>query len=97
MRYTIYELIKAFGNGEIKGYASSMKVEGNYLYSYRTVIAIRLKTGAVLLNGYNYSKTTTRQQNMVRKYCNVIDTLDNEEDLIKQYKIITREAFGDDN
>lgn len=92
MRYTIDELIKAFGNGEIKGSASSMTIEGNYLYSYRTVIAIRLKTGAVLLNGYNYSKTTTRHQNKVRKYCNVINTLDNEEDLIKRYKI-TREAI----
>lgn len=84
MRMRIIDLIREFEKGAFKGKSSSMHIEGNRLYSYNTIVAIRVSHG-VLLNEKHYSVTTTRQQNKIRKYCNVVLECPSEFELVKTY------------
>ena len=47
----------------------------NILYSYRTPIAKRTNAG-ITLNKRKYSSTTSKLQNYIRTYTNVIDEVD---------------------
>lgn len=80
----IDDLIVEFNKGAWKGKASSVHIEGCRLYSYDTIIAIKVPCG-VLLNEKWYSMTTTRHQNIVRRTCNVLFTFPSEYELVKTY------------
>lgn len=84
MRMRIMDLIREFEKGAFKGKSSSMRIEGNRLYSYNVIVAIRVAHG-VLLNEKYYSVTTTRQQNKIKKYSNVVMTFPSEYELVKTY------------
>ena len=61
------DLIKAFEKGATKGTASNMFIEGDILYSYggHFPLVVRLKNksnGAFLINGDDYSRSTSQQQ-----------------------------------
>ena len=60
------DLISDFMAGATKGKASSLKADGDVLYSYATPIALR-KDGTVYVNKQGYSKTTTIQQNALER------------------------------
>ena len=59
-------LIKSFINGATKGTGSNLTIEGNNLINYSTVIAKR-EGNKILLNNRKYSKTTSRNQNIIRQ------------------------------
>ena len=80
----IEDLVIDFNKGAFKGRASSVSVEGNRIYSYETIIAIRVPHG-ILLNEKFYSITTTRLQNRLRRICDVVFTFESELDLVKTY------------
>lgn len=63
------DLIRSFVLGETKGKASNLKIEGNKLINYYTVIALR-KGNDIYLNIDKYSSTTSRNQNLVRRFTN---------------------------
>lgn len=94
MHHTLNTLIKLFNDGERRGVASSLSIEGNKLYSYSTVIAIRLPSGNVLLNDKRYSGTTTTQQRKVRQFCRVTEQFDSEEELLAYYDKYMEERNG---
>lgn len=70
---TISELVKEFNNGATYGTASNkrVRIEGNTLINYDTIIAIRHKDNTIELNKKYYSRTTSKLQNLIRYYCNV--------------------------
>lgn len=59
-------LIRYFLNGHTKGKSSSLRIEGNRIYSYSTPIA-RREGDNIYLNSQKYSVTTTTQQNKIRQ------------------------------
>ena len=62
-----YDLIDRFVNyNYTEGIASRLKVVGNKLWNYNTIIAIRLENGDIVLNSCYYSMTTSTNQNMIR-------------------------------
>lgn len=63
---TIQDLMRKFVQGETKGKASSVSIEGNKLYSYSTVICYRDNIGSYVMNTDKYSRTTSRQQTWLR-------------------------------
>lgn len=67
------ELLKAFNKGERKGQASQgrIRIEGDYLMNYNTIIARRNEKGEIELNNRKYSMTTSKLQNKIRYYCDV--------------------------
>ena len=70
----IENLVKSFANGATKGQASGgrVRIEGLFLYNYNTIIAQRTEKG-VKLNVKKYSRTTTKLQNKIKCFCNVIE------------------------
>lgn len=72
MRYSNENLIKAFNGGAIKGesFTGNIYIVGNKLYNYRTIIAVRAN-GNIFLNSTKYSRTTSKIQSMIRRFCNV--------------------------
>ena len=70
---TVHEVIEAFARGAISGAASRCKdypqgrlrIEGNKLYNYGTVIAYWFN-GIMLINGTKYSRTTSVHQNRLK-------------------------------
>lgn len=64
------ELIADFINGATEGKGSNLRIEGRKLINYATVIAYRLEGNGMLLNGENYSSTTTVHQNVIRRHYN---------------------------
>ena len=80
----IDDLIVEFNKGAWKGKASSVHIEGCRLYSYNTIIAIRVPHG-ILLNEKWYSMTTTRLQNRLKAKSNVLFTFPSEYELVKTY------------
>ena len=77
---TIEQLIKNFNQGATHGKASGgrVRIEGDELINYDTTIAIRTEEG-IKLNCRKYSKTTTKLQNWIRYYCNIIEEYEGEE------------------
>lgn len=70
---TVHEVIEAFARGATSGAASKCKyypqgrlrIEGNKLYNYGTVIAYWFN-GIMLINGTKYSSTTSKYQNKLK-------------------------------
>ena len=60
------EVIKRFINGSDKGSGSNLRVVGNELINYETVIAIRCGRW-IILNNESYSPTTAKNQYAVRR------------------------------
>jgi len=60
------EVIQNFINGETKSKTANLKIEGNNLVNYSTIIARRINN-KIYLNATKYSKTTSVIQNMIRK------------------------------
>lgn len=81
---TNIEIIKSFAQGATTGHTSKSPYYGNIyvtsiigdiLFSYRTPIAKRTNDG-IILNKRKYSSTTSKLQNYIRNYTNVIDEVD---------------------
>lgn len=83
---TNIELIKAFNRGAKKGGSGgrlygdyNLRIEGDNLVNYSTIIAKREENGAIILNAHKYSRTTSKIQNYIRSYANVILELDEDD------------------
>lgn len=71
---TVNEVIDSFAAGMREGCASKcsdypqgrLRIEGNRLYNYDTVIAYWFN-GIMLINDTNYSRTTSRHQNRLKR------------------------------
>ena len=82
---TTIDLVKSFANGATSGntglsqyYGGTItraSIRNDILYSYRTPIAKRTSEG-IILNKRKYSSTTSKLQNYIRNYTNVIDEVD---------------------
>lgn len=75
------ELIKYFCNGRLhKGKSSNLEIVKNgdktLLYNYETIIAVRDLNGTIFLNTIKYSRTTSRNQSLIRLYSNNIIEVD---------------------
>ena len=66
------EIISSFVNGATSGTASNLKIDGNKLINYRTIISFRIDDGKIILNNTKYSPTTSRNQNLLRYYGQVV-------------------------
>lgn len=58
------DVVRKFLNGETKGKAGNLHIEGDKLINYFTVIAQRIN-GVVHINTTKYSMSTTTVQNMI--------------------------------
>lgn len=65
------DLIRKFRNGATSGKCGNLKIDGNNLINYSTVIAKRISDG-IILNSRKYSRTTSAIQNTIRSECNVV-------------------------
>ena len=82
---TTIDLVKSFANGATSGntgpsqyYDGTVQrasIINDILFSYRTPIAKRTNEG-IILNKRKYSSTTSKLQNYIRTYTNVIDEVD---------------------
>ena len=81
---TNIEIIKSFAQGATTGHTSKSPYYGNIyvasiigdiLFSYRTPIPKRTNDG-IILNKRKYSSTTSKLQNYIRNYTNVIKEVD---------------------
>ncbi|MBO8161115.1 MAG: hypothetical protein H0Z24_05715 [Thermosipho sp. (in: Bacteria)] len=81
---TTYDLVKEFVYGGTHGSASGnrLRIEGDKLINYSTVIAYRYKRN-IILNNTKYSPTTSKHQNRVRALTPVLEC---DEDTL--YKLI---------
>ena len=80
---TNIELIKAFNRGYTYGGSGgrlhgnyNLRIEGDNLVNYSTIIAKRELNGGIVLNKKKYSRTTSKIQNYIRQYCNVIEEVE---------------------
>jgi hypothetical protein len=82
---TNLELIKSFNRGVKKGHSGgrdsdtkkyNLRIEGDNLVNYSTIIAKRGLNGAIVLNKKKYSQTTSIIQNKIRQYCNVVEEVE---------------------
>lgn len=69
------ELIDWYVRGANKGEASNLKIEGDKLIQYETVIAYRMASRMFCVNGDYYSPTTSRVQNYLKRQLDSIPTL----------------------
>lgn len=83
----IEDLIYQFHYGAKKGSAGgcaygirNLRIEGDRLYNYHTIIALRTEDG-VILNNHRYSVSTSRIQNYIRNICDVIKEVDGDYNL----------------
>ena len=67
------EFIRKFAQGATRGQYSNLRIEGDKLINYWTVIAERVADG-VRLNERKYSRSTSAIQSLIRNNCNVVDT-----------------------
>lgn len=83
---SIEEVVKGFNKGLTKGNASGgrVRIEGDKLINFDTVIAIRTDKG-IKLNARKYSRTTSKLQNKIRYYCNVIEEYQGADAIIYSY------------
>lgn len=82
---TNIELIKNFNRGATKGGSGgrlygryNLRIEGDNLVNYSTIIAKRVinGNGGVVLNKHKYSRTTSKLQGYIRRYCNVLEEVE---------------------
>lgn len=64
---TTEQVVREFVNGATKGKASSLRIEGDKLFNYNTVIAQRIN-GVLVVNRTKYSMTTTKHQSRIARY-----------------------------
>lgn len=67
------KFIKMFANGATRGKYSNLRIDGDRLINYWTVIAERV-AGGIRLNERKYSRSTTRIQSLIRNNCNIVET-----------------------
>ncbi|MNS17327.1 hypothetical protein D3C72_490010 [compost metagenome] len=60
------DLIENFLNGHDEGSGSNLRIDGNKLVNYETVIAQRV-SGGVVINTTYYSQTTARHQSKLKR------------------------------
>ena len=82
---TTIDLVRSFAQGATSGNTGPSQyyngtitrasITGDILYSYTTPIAKRTNDG-IILNKSKYSSTTSKLQNYIRTYTNVIDEVD---------------------
>ena len=77
------DLIKSFNRGAKKGGSGgrlydryNLRIEGDNLVNYSTIIAKRGLNGAITLNKKKYSRTTSKIQSYIRNYCNVVEEVE---------------------
>lgn len=75
------ELIKYFCNGRLhKGKGSNLKIvkidDKAVLYNYGTIIAVRDSNNTIFLNTIKYSRTTSKNQTLIKRYANNIVEVD---------------------
>lgn len=75
------ELIKNFCNGRLyKGKGSNLEITKNgdktLLYNYETIIAVRDLNNTIFLNTIKYSRTTSKNQTLIKRYSNNIVEVD---------------------
>lgn len=63
------DVIKLFVNGETKGKTKNLKIEGNDLINYSTIIARRTEKGFEV-NSTRYSVSTSTIQNALKRELN---------------------------
>ena len=80
---TNIELIKSFNRGATRGGSGgrlygryNLRIEGDNLVNYSTIIAKREVNGGIVLNKHKYSRTTSKIQSYIRSYCNVIEEVE---------------------
>lgn len=88
----VNELIDWYLRGANKGKASNLKIEGDKLIQYETVIAYRMASKFYYMNGQHYSPTTSRVQNYLKRQLdNNVPCLyvifDKEEDLMEHIRL----------
>lgn len=66
------DLIRKFRNGATSGKCGNLKIIGNCLINYSTIIAQRVENG-IKLNTRKYSRTTSIIQNTIKNECNVVE------------------------
>lgn len=64
------ELLDWYLRGANKGKASNLVIDGDKLIQYETVIAYRMSSGLICINGEYYSPTTSRVQNYLKRQLN---------------------------
>lgn len=62
------ELVRAFYQGDTRGSASNLRIEGNRLINYNTCIAERTEHGDFWLNVTRYSSSTSRIQGYLSRF-----------------------------
>ena len=67
------DFIKKFAQGATRGQYSNLRIDGDKLINYWTVIAERVE-GGIRLNERKYSRSTSAIQSLIRNNCNVVDT-----------------------
>lgn len=67
------EFIKKFAQGATSGKYSNLRIDGDKLINYWTVIAERVE-GGIRLNERKYSRSTSVIQSIIRNNCNVVGT-----------------------
>ena len=67
------EFIRKFAQGATRGQYSNLRIDGDKLINYWTVIAERVD-GGIRLNERRYSRSTDVIQSLIRNNCNVVDT-----------------------
>lgn len=80
---TNIELIKKYNAGATRGGSGgrlygryNLRIEGDKLVNYSTIIAKRDVNGNIILNNHKYSRTTSKIQSYIKNYCNVIAEVD---------------------
>ena len=66
------EFIKYWNNGATGGRSGHLRIEGENLINYDTIIATKVE-GGISLNSRYYSNTTSKIQNLIRGICNVVE------------------------
>lgn len=77
-------VIQNFARGEIYGNGNSVSIKSDskntYLYSYSTIIAFRNNiSGQIYMTDKEYSSTTSKQQNMIKRLSNNVIVMKEEE------------------
>lgn len=59
------QILKKFVEGATTGKTNNLRIVGNLLYNYQTVIAERSETNGFALNRTKYSQTTSKIQSKI--------------------------------
>ena len=80
---TNIDLIKKFSKGATRGGSGgrlygryNLRIEGDNLVNYSTIIAKRVENNGVILNKKKYSRTTSKIQSYIRNYCHIVEEVE---------------------